>query len=190
MTIAEDGKLVQILEYLFFRLPYTLIVEKIKRGFLWIYTFFLFFSALYQVVYVTSHANELLIIIAQITWIISAYLGACAIYSYLKSDNRLPANFWKGYFIVSLVLYILPIFQDASFTFVMLVLMFPTLYASYILGFNHEFHDLLALFREVNKAKYDEAIAQEKEKPKYKQGSFLKRAWLSYEWNSIKDSRS
>lgn len=139
-----------------FSLWFDPFMRKVVRGFFWVYLFVmnLFWLAGMWGVFLSirSHLFDLPTFI----WLLSIGVGLIALYSYLNDEYIGHPHFWKVLLVLT-VLMDCVMFGLVSGIF-LLILVFPTLYALYKIGFDYQFHELLCMLKIENMAKLDRAI--------------------------------
>lgn len=131
------------------------VMEKLIRGFFWVYLIWVGAFWLIQtgVVFlgIISHNSDLF----SPVWLILTSGGLVALYSYLNNEYIGHTHFWKAWFALSIITYF---FFGLGVGIVLFVLMFPTIYALYQLGFHDSFHELLCRLKKANIAFLDNEI--------------------------------
>ncbi len=128
------------------------IIRKIVRAFFWVYllvvTVWWSLQLFGEVIYHSTDSLTLL-------WLFLTSLGLVALYSYLNEIYIGHTHFWKVWLILTFVAY----FRVLSFLEIpVILLMWPTIYALYKLGFDDQGHSLFCLIKRVNVAKLDKGL--------------------------------
>lgn len=131
------------------------IMEKLIRGFFWVYLFGMSFIWLIQVWTVFLSIKSHLFDPSSLIWLILIGGGLITLYSYLNNEYVGHTNFWKAWLIITVISYFT---MGWGAAIIVLIMMFPTLYALYQLGFNNQFHKLLCLIKKGSIDSLDHAI--------------------------------
>lgn len=131
-------------------------MTKVARGFSWLYlvgmSFVCFSQARATFLTIFSHSFNPL----SLVWLILTGGGLVALYSYLNNEYTGHTHFWKALLVLTIVMYFM--MGGAIATVFFLIIMLPTLYALYQLGFNDQFHQLLCLLKKGSIGSLDHAI--------------------------------
>lgn len=173
-----------ILLFLFVTLPDKLLdgISTLVKIFTKLYLFgliILWIGALYFAI--INNSFDLFTIV----FLIFTFIGFGALSSYVEYRPVATVNFWRAMLFIMPIGYLL---VSPSFAVAILVLicMFPTLYAFYKIGFDNGEYELFCLIKRTNQAKIDAGIKQYMESEEYTQLSSLKKTVRLMEFRMLK----
>jgi hypothetical protein len=138
---------------------------KVIKGFFW--TYLIVASGIWiYFVYSTIRSAQYSVLL--IVYIVNAFFGLLALYSYVNNVKVGNKGLWRIVFVL-IPFFFLTTTASWYVTLMYLIPIFPLLYAMYKLAFDDKAHELYCLIKRAGLQKYDQAVAEYKKTEKFLQ---------------------